>query len=671
MKISVIVPTYNRDEPLIKTLESLFRQGYRDFEIIVVDQSDKKFSKKEEFLKKHSAKIRYFSFSPPNAAAARNFGAKKAKGEILLFLDDDVECESNLLKSHFKNYEDKKVGAVVGRIVTVGQKEEPERKNVGRITKWGKFTGGWSSKIKQEIFDAITCNASWRKSVFEEIGGFDENFSGPIREDSDLAIRTQKAGWKIIFEPEAQLTHLRAESGGFRKTEGRLKWYFGFFKSETYFAKKWIKWYWWSVFWLIRWQWFLRCMFGRERSWRSVITPFLGMKEGIKAFLRGEKLIEGVGPSGRIGPSCPIGRKKIGIDAGCLGIKDERLKVGVYQVAFNLVKELGRLAEPKKEGETLLYSFLPIETKVVKEFGPQVKNVVVKPTVGWNWFALPLRILKDKPDVFLGLSQSLPRFCFCPAVVFVYDIAFEHYPSDYADYQRLHKNTQRALKMANLIITLSLSTKKDLEKFFGIPGEKIKVVYGGVDSFFKPKKKLKKSDYFLFVGALKPIKNIPRILEAYAEFLKRNKSDIRFVFAGGDLWLDKKIKPTVEKLGLKEKVDFLGYVPRKKLIDLYSGAVAFVSPSLYEGFGLTLLEAQACGCPVIAGNTGSQPEVVGEAGILVDPKKPEEIAKAMEKIVKDKSLRKRLIKKGFEQVKNFSWKKFGEEVWQTINSKIS
>ncbi|MGB9707075.1 MAG: glycosyltransferase [Microgenomates group bacterium] len=639
--VSVIIPTYNRDEPLRRTLESLFTQDDSNFEIIVVDQSDKKFPEKERFLKKYRRQIRLFSGLSPNVAAARNFGVKKAKGEILLFLDDDVECQPGLISAHRANYQNKKIGAVVGRIITVGQKEEPERRNVGRITPWGYHTGGFSSKIKQEIFDAITCNASWRREVFEKIGGFDENFSGPIREDSDLAIRTRERGYKIIFEPKAELVHLRAETGGFRKSEGRLKWYYGFFKSETYFCLKHIAWFWWPIFWLSRWQWFLRCMFGREVSLRSVVTPFWGIAAGVRDF-RAVRDFRGL---------------KIGIDAGCLGVTDERLKVGVYQVAFNLIREIGEI------WEVLLYSFRAIPPEVMKEFGPKVRNIVVRPAFGWNYFALPLRLLKDKPDVFLGLSQSLPAFCPCPALVIIYDLAFEHYPECYPQsYDQLRRVTAHAAQKAQTIITLSLETKKDLIKFYRISPEKIKVVCGGYDAIFRPQQAQREAPYFLFVGALKPVKNIPRILEAYALFLKKTGKNIPFVFAGGDLWIDKEIEPTVARLGLKNKVKFLGYVSQKKLVSLYQGALAFVSPSLYEGFGLTLLEAMACGCPVIAGNSGSQPEVVGEAGILVNPKDVAAIAEAMIRLAKNPAVRRRLSAAGLKQAKNFSWEKFGGKI---------
>ena len=651
--VSVIVPTYNRDEPLRKTLKSLLAQDYPNFEIIVVDQSDKKFPEKEKFLKRYSQKIRLFSGLSPNAAAARNFGAKKARGEILLFVDDDVDCRRGLISAHVANYKDPQIGAVVGRIITEGQKEEPAKKDVGRISPWGSFSGGWSSKVKQEVFDAITCNASWKKRVFEKVGGFDEKFSGPIREDSDLAIRTRQVGYKIIFEPKAQLVHLRAQTGGFRKTESRFGWYFGFFKSEAYFCLKHISWFWWPVFWLARWQWFLRCMFGfgREVSWRSITAPFAGIAAGVRDFRGG-------------------GGIKIGVEAGCLGVKDERLKVGVYRVTFNLVKELGilgRLGRLGRNWQILLYSFLPIGKAVMREFGPGVRNVVVGPSFGWNFLWLPWQILKDGLDIFIGPSQSLPTFCPFPAVVIVHDLAFERYPQFYKDFRRLRKNTLRAAKRAKKIIAVSEATKKDLIDFYGVSPKKIVVAREGCEPIFKPPARKIGKPYFLFVGALKPIKNIPRILEAYALFLKKTGKEIPFLFAGGDFWLDKEIEPTIKRFGLEKRVKFLGFVSQQRLVRLYQGALAFVSPALWEGFGLTLVEAMACGCPVIAGKSGAQPEVVGRAGILVDPENVLEIAGAMEKLAEDESLREKLSEAGLKQAKNFSWEKFAKELFDIIN----
>ncbi len=287
--VSVVVPTYNRGKPLCDTLKSLFGQNYRHYEIIVVDQSTKKFPKKEEFLKRSKNKFSLISLKQANLPHARNIGITKAKGEIVLFCDDDVLTKKNLISSHVANFSDPSVGAVVGRVVTLGQKVKPNFTDIGKIFPWGAIAGGYSSKIRQELNNIIGCNISMREKILKKLGGFDENFIGnALREDTDLALRLKKQGWRIIFDPNAELTHLRASTGGCRKNEGRIKWYHDFFHNETYFFLKHLKSYWFLVFWLVRWQYFFRCMFGfgREVSLRSLKTPRLGIYHGFQTYWR-------------------------------------------------------------------------------------------------------------------------------------------------------------------------------------------------------------------------------------------------------------------------------------------------------------------------------------------------------------------------------------------------
>lgn len=366
---------------------------------------------------------------------------------------------------------------------------------------------------------------------------------------------------------------------------------------------------------------------------------------------------------------------KIGVDVGSLVVNDERLKVGVYQLTYNLLRQLGRL---DKGNQYLLYSFQPIPQEILDEFGTQMKNIVVGPKLGWRYFGLPRKLLLDRPDVFIGPSQALPVATFCPSIVIALDLAFEYFPQCYPDsFQRLKTLTASAVKKADNIVAISDSTKKDLIKFYHVSSKKITVIYGGGNPLIKRQsqesvKKVKRKyrigeNYFLFAGSLKRIKNIPRILEAFAGFLKiSKKKDIILVLVGGDRWSDPEIRRTIERLKLGKHVKRLGFVPDKDLSALYSGAMVFVSPSLYEGFGLTLLEAMACGCPVIAGNTGSQPEVVGRAGILVNPQSIPEITSALLKISTDIRFRSSLIRAGFERAKHFSWQKFAQGIIREV-----
>ena len=357
----------------------------------------------------------------------------------------------------------------------------------------------------------------------------------------------------------------------------------------------------------------------------------------------------------------------VGVDTGCLGVRDKRLKAGVYQVAFNLLKELGKL---DKKNKYRLYSFYPIDKKVMRVVGERMKNFVLKPEKGWFTIRLPLELKLNPVDIFLGFSQALPHSS-SHNILWVHDLAFEYYPEFYSkSLKKLKKNTKIALDRTDEIFSISESTKQDLIKFYQVPRNKIKVSYLGINKGFAPKGEKFKLDlpYFLFVGSLKKKKNIPLILKGFKFFLKKSSVKFKLVLVGGDFWFDQEISKAIKKLGLEKKVLTTGFVKDQDLPKFYRGAVAFVSPSLYEGFGLTHLEAMACGTPVIAGNTSSMPEVIGKAGILVNPKSEREIAKAMLKIASNEKLRNDLIKRGLVRAKKFSWQKSATQILKLIKT---
>lgn len=285
-RISIVIPTYKRKKHLLNLLKSLKGKVDKTTEIIVVEQKE---NNKKDFVKKAKEvglDLHYFFLETPSTPHAKNVGVQQAKGDIIVFFDDDVLLRTKL-DTYLKDFEEPKVAAVTGKSVATGQKEEKDRLDTGRISFFGKFSDGYSSTKKQEIDTVIGCNAAWRKSVFDKLRGFDEKFTGnAMREESDLSLRAKQKGYKILFDPNVEIEHVRAESGGARKTEGRLQWYFDFFSNETYFFLKH------RSFWLVplimltRFEWALRCMlgFGREVSLNSLSIPFRGVLDGYKKY---------------------------------------------------------------------------------------------------------------------------------------------------------------------------------------------------------------------------------------------------------------------------------------------------------------------------------------------------------------------------------------------------
>jgi len=357
---------------------------------------------------------------------------------------------------------------------------------------------------------------------------------------------------------------------------------------------------------------------------------------------------------------------KIGVDAGTLSVSDERLKVGVYRVVSNLLQGLGRL---DKTNSYTLYSFAAIEPAVMGQFGHRMKNAVLKPLIGWFTLRLPLELRMHPVDIFLGAAQAVPPSS-AYSIGFVYDVGFIHAPQAYpGSLSRLKEQTVGVVKRASGIVAISQSTKDDLVKQYGYEKSKITVVYPGIDSRFTQKgtKTLRNNPYFLFVGALKPGKNVPAIIRAFAQILTKSKKTFDLLLIGGDYWQDPQIEQTIQDLGIGERVIRMGHVPDEDLPAYYRGAVALVNPSLWEGFCLPAAEAMACGCPVIASTAGSLPEILGGGGVLIDPTDTDALVKAMLRVSSDTNLRQSMIQKGLERAKVFSWDTFARTTLDIIN----
>ena len=282
----------------------------------------------------------------------------------------------------------------------------------------------------------------------------------------------------------------------------------------------------------------------------------------------------------------------------------------------------------------------------------------------WTHARLSWEMAHRAPDALFVPAHVLPLIHPRTSLVTVHDLGYLRFPAAHPPRQRLYLDlsTRWNARVAAHVLADSQATRADLVARYGTSPDKITVAYPGRDEALAPVRDPSAIQavrarygidgrYFLYLGTLQPRKNLSRLIAAFG----RLRSDAVLVLAGQRGWLYQDLFAQVRRLGLEGRVYFPGYVPDQDKATLMSGALAFVFPSLYEGFGLPVLEAQACGCPVITSTTSSLPEVAGEAAVLVDPADVEGIAAALERAAADPALRATLIERGFSNVRRFSW----------------
>ncbi len=289
---------------------------------------------------------------------------------------------------------------------------------------------------------------------------------------------------------------------------------------------------------------------------------------------------------------------------------------------------------------------------------------------------LALECLKHPPDLLFVPAHTIPviRLPGLKTVVTVHDLAAQYLEQYYKFPGRLYLNkaTEYCAKNADHIIAVSESTKSDLISQFNVPEENITVIYEGYDKdVFKPELEEKSNklaekynfskQYLLSVGTVQPRKNYKRIIKAYCNLIS-NYPDYDLVIVGKKGWLCSDIYKLPGKLGIEDKVHFLGHVPDEEMPVLYSGAEVFVFPSLYEGFGLAPLESMACGTPVVLSNISSLPEVGGDAAVYVEPASVESIREGILKVISaTKRKKEELSRNSLQRAAQFSWEKAAEE----------
>ena len=363
---------------------------------------------------------------------------------------------------------------------------------------------------------------------------------------------------------------------------------------------------------------------------------------------------------------------------------DLALRIGIdYTAAVRQGAGIGRytrelvraLAELDRSHDYVLFAAAGGQRPADTDWPPnfQMRSVPLSDralAILWHRLRLPLwvELVTGAVDIFHSPDFVLPPVRRAKTLVTVHDLSFIRYPqcADANLRVYLNKVVPRSVHRANLVLADSQSTKDDLVELLGVAPDRIEVVYPGVEKRFRPiedqallEKVRKRYDlpprFILGLGTLQPRKNFTRLIEAFASLQVCKFASLHLVIAGGKGWLYEEIFATVEQLSLKKKVVFPGFVADEDLPALYNLADLFVFPSLYEGFGLPPLEALACGTPVITSDASSLPEVVGEAGPMVEATDVEALAEAMKRVLEDDALRERMIAKGMKQARKFTW----------------
>lgn len=305
-------------------------------------------------------------------------------------------------------------------------------------------------------------------------------------------------------------------------------------------------------------------------------------------------------------------------------------------------------------------------------------RVLSSPKFVWDHIKLPQALNKDKIDLFFSPYYKKPWSLKCKSMVTIHDLIplFDNNCSFwYRSYFK--KIIKRSLSSADFILVVSAYVKEQLLELFKPDANKIIVNYNAIDKRFRPiednnflKTVLAKYgityEYILYIGNLMSHKNVSSLVKAYAALPDNLKDKYKLVIGGSKRWTYTQLVELVNKLSLVNNVLFTGFIPENDLVYLYNGAGLFVFPSVREGFGFPPLEAMACGTPVITSNTTSLPEVVGEAGILVNPYSVDEIKVAIIKVLTDSTLRNDLIKRGLERAKRFTPEKTARQILEVF-----
>jgi glycosyltransferase involved in cell wall biosynthesis len=365
---------------------------------------------------------------------------------------------------------------------------------------------------------------------------------------------------------------------------------------------------------------------------------------------------------------------RIGLDATAIPLN----RAGAGNYIFNLMAGLARI---DAENQYFIFS----KPEHIKEWKITQPNFLFlscasgyRPLrLAWEQCVLPMMVRQHKIDLLHSPHYTMPLLCPCRSVVTFCDMIFFLHPEVHSLSKRIFFRAMMSAssRRADAIIAISESTARDVRDLLRVAPDKVHAIPLAAGSNYRPiadrnavnrvcrQYGLQAGEYVLFIGVLEPRKNIPVLLHAYRELANRGIRQ-KLAIVGKKGWMFDEIFSTVQTLKIEDKVVFTGYVPEKDLPALYNGACLFVYPSLYEGFGLPVLEAMSCGTPVVTSNVSSMPEIVGDAGILVDPHDVHQLTEGLIKVISDDNLGRSLRQRGLERAAHFSWERTARETLQ-------
>lgn len=364
----------------------------------------------------------------------------------------------------------------------------------------------------------------------------------------------------------------------------------------------------------------------------------------------------------------------IGIDGNEANVAAQ---VGVSVYTSELLHHFARLANEKEQCIVYLRK-PPLDS--MPEANEYFTYKVVNGPFLWSQVFLPLYLYLHRDiDIFFAPAHYAPRFCPTPVVVTLHDLSYFYFPNEFLkkDLYQLKNWTAYSVKKAKRLIAVSKTTKKDIMKLYGVPDTQIDIVYNGFEKKIDrdepvtvlDKYNLHAGKYILYVGTIQPRKNIKTLIQAYDLFLKKYPG-YKLVLTGKKGWLfEETLEAAQEHLKTKEII-ITGYETDENVIELYKNAFCYCLPSLYEGFGIPILEAMSNGCPVITSHASSLPEIGGDACLYFEPRDAKDLTEKLELLHNNDALRQDLIQKGKERVSQFSWKKCAMETLDVLRYSV-